>query len=62
MSPPQYMFSALRDCVPSMLHARHLDTCDQLLENYDKEIMEVFNQVRREGMSIEQYLFKSFEE
>uniref|UniRef100_A0A3B3TAL3 WASH complex subunit 4 n=1 Tax=Paramormyrops kingsleyae TaxID=1676925 RepID=A0A3B3TAL3_9TELE len=39
-----YMFSALRDCVPSMLHARHLDTCDQLLENYDKEIMEVFNQ------------------
>ncbi|XP_048863417.1 WASH complex subunit 4 isoform X1 [Brienomyrus brachyistius] len=39
-----YMFSALRDCVPSMLYARHLDTCDQLLENYDKEIMEVFNQ------------------
>uniref|UniRef100_A0A8C9V9W1 WASH complex subunit 4 n=1 Tax=Scleropages formosus TaxID=113540 RepID=A0A8C9V9W1_SCLFO len=39
-----YMFSALRDCVPTMLHAKHLETCDQLLESYDKEIMEVFNE------------------
>ncbi|MFT7812597.1 WASH complex subunit 7 [Arapaima gigas] len=39
-----YMFSALRDCVPTMLHTKHLETCDQLLENYDKEIMEIFNE------------------
>lgn len=40
------MFSALRDSVPSMLHAKHLESCDQLLESYDKEIMDVFNEVR----------------
>ncbi|XP_066561354.1 WASH complex subunit 4 [Amia ocellicauda] len=39
-----YMFSALRDCVPAMLHAKHLATYDQLLESYDKEIMDVFNE------------------
>uniref|UniRef100_A0A8C5N788 WASH complex subunit 4 n=1 Tax=Gouania willdenowi TaxID=441366 RepID=A0A8C5N788_GOUWI len=39
-----YMFSALRDSVPSMLHAKHMDSCDQLLESYDKEIMDVFNE------------------
>ncbi|TKS73206.1 WASH complex subunit 4 [Collichthys lucidus] len=39
-----YMFSALRDSVPSMLHAKHLESCDQLLECYDKEIMDVFNE------------------
>lgn len=39
-----YMFSALRDCVPCMLHAKHLESCDQLLESYDTEIMEVFRQ------------------
>uniref|UniRef100_A0A665UTQ2 WASH complex subunit 4 n=1 Tax=Echeneis naucrates TaxID=173247 RepID=A0A665UTQ2_ECHNA len=39
-----YMFSALRDSVPSMLHAKHMESCDQLLESYDKEIMEVFNE------------------
>lgn len=46
----QYMFSALRDSVPSMLHAKHLESCDQLLESYEKEIMDVFNEVssRRE--------------
>jgi len=40
----QYMFSALRDSVPSMLHAKHMESCDQLLESYDKEIMDVFNE------------------
>lgn len=44
----QYMFSALRDSVPTMLHAKHMESCDQLLESYDTEIMEVFNEVRRE--------------
>lgn len=46
----QYMFSALRDSVPSMLHAKHMESCDQLLESYDKEIMGVLNEVRIEGM------------
>lgn len=41
------MFSALRDSVPSMMQAKHMDSCDQLLETYDKEIMDVFNEVRR---------------
>lgn len=44
----QYMFSALRDSVSSMLYAQHVESCDQLLESYDKEIMDVFNEVRRE--------------
>uniref|UniRef100_A0AAQ5XAX0 WASH complex subunit 4 n=1 Tax=Amphiprion ocellaris TaxID=80972 RepID=A0AAQ5XAX0_AMPOC len=39
-----YMFSALRDSVPTMLHAKHMESCDQLLESYDKEIMDVFNE------------------
>uniref|UniRef100_H3CSF2 WASH complex subunit 4 n=1 Tax=Tetraodon nigroviridis TaxID=99883 RepID=H3CSF2_TETNG len=39
-----YMFSALRDTVPSMLHAQHMESCDQLLESYDKEIMDVFTE------------------
>ncbi|XP_061108676.1 WASH complex subunit 4 isoform X2 [Conger conger] len=39
-----YMFSALRDCVPTMLHARHLESCDQLLESYDTETMLVFKE------------------
>ncbi|CAB1331538.1 unnamed protein product [Coregonus sp. 'balchen'] len=39
-----YMFSALRDSVPTMLHAKHMESCDQLLESYDTEIMEVFNE------------------
>ncbi|KAJ3596591.1 hypothetical protein NHX12_002996 [Muraenolepis orangiensis] len=38
-----YMFSALRDCVPCMLHAKHVESCDQLLECYRTEIMDVFN-------------------
>ena len=42
----QYMFTALRDCVPCMLHAKHAESCDQLLECYRKEIMEVFHEVR----------------
>lgn len=44
------MFSALRDSVPFMLHAKHMESCDQLLESYDKEIMDVFNEVRTEEM------------
>ncbi|KAM6961159.1 WASH complex subunit 4 [Aplochiton taeniatus] len=39
-----YMFSALKDSVPAMLHAKHIESCDQLLESYDKEIMDVFNE------------------
>ncbi|MGH0115685.1 UNVERIFIED_CONTAM: hypothetical protein FKN15_038008 [Acipenser sinensis] len=39
-----YMFSALRDCVPAMLHAKHLESCEQLLENYNLEIMDVFKE------------------
>ncbi|XP_054885135.1 WASH complex subunit 4 isoform X1 [Poeciliopsis prolifica] len=39
-----YMFSALRDSVPCMLYAKHLESCDQLLECFDKEIMGVFNE------------------
>ncbi|KAK7891691.1 hypothetical protein WMY93_023654 [Mugilogobius chulae] len=39
-----YMFSALRDSVPSMMHAKHTESCDQLLQSYDKEIMEVFSE------------------
>lgn len=42
------MFSALRDSVTFMLHAKHMESCDQLLESYDKEIMDVFNEVRTE--------------
>ncbi|KAG8138232.1 hypothetical protein E2320_004147 [Naja naja] len=38
-----YMFRALRDCVPAMLHSRHLDSFEILLESYDREIMDVFN-------------------
>lgn len=41
----QYMFSALRDCVPAMMHARHLESYEVLLDCYDKEIMEVLNEV-----------------
>ncbi|MCJ8735992.1 hypothetical protein PDJAM_G00253750 [Pangasius djambal] len=39
-----YMFSALRDCVPTMLYAKHMESCEQLLECYDSEIMGVFNE------------------
>ena len=39
------MFSALRDCVPAMMHARHLESYEVLLECYDEEIMEVLNEV-----------------
>ncbi|XP_056595412.1 WASH complex subunit 4 [Triplophysa dalaica] len=39
-----YMFSALRDCVPTMLYAKHMESCDQLLACYDTEIMEILNQ------------------
>uniref|UniRef100_A0ABI7ZS81 WASH complex subunit 4 n=1 Tax=Felis catus TaxID=9685 RepID=A0ABI7ZS81_FELCA len=39
-----YMFSALRDCVPAMMHARHLESHEILLDCYDKEIMEILNE------------------
>uniref|UniRef100_A0A9L0RD10 WASH complex subunit 4 n=1 Tax=Equus caballus TaxID=9796 RepID=A0A9L0RD10_HORSE len=39
-----YMFSALRDCVPAMMHARHLESYEILLDSYDKEIMEILNE------------------
>nr|KAF6498540.1 WASH complex subunit 4 [Rousettus aegyptiacus] len=39
-----YMFSALRDCVPAMMHARHLESYELLLDCYDKEIMEILNE------------------
>lgn len=39
-----YMFSALRDCVPAMMHARHLESYEMLLDCYDKEIMEILNE------------------
>ncbi|EGV93842.1 UPF0681 protein KIAA1033 [Cricetulus griseus] len=40
----QYMFSALRDCVPAMMHSRHLESYELLLDCYDKEIMEILNE------------------
>ncbi|KAK7813734.1 hypothetical protein U0070_001440, partial [Myodes glareolus] len=39
-----YMFSALRDCVPAMMHSGHLESCELLLDCYDKEIMEILNE------------------
>lgn len=39
------MFSALRDCVPAMMHARHLESYEILLDSYDKEITEILNEV-----------------
>ncbi|KAL1765525.1 WASH complex subunit 7 isoform X1 [Sigmodon hispidus] len=39
-----YMFSALQDCVPAMMHSRHLESYELLLECYDKEIMEILNE------------------
>lgn len=48
----QYMFSALRDCVPFMLYAKHMESCDQLLQSYDKEIMDVFNEVKQTNAQI----------
>lgn len=43
----QYMFNALKDSVPFMLYAKHMESCDQLLQCYDKEIMDVFNEVKK---------------
>lgn len=39
-----YMFSALRDCVPAMMHSRHLESHELLLDCYDKEIMDILNE------------------
>jgi len=39
--------------VPCMLHAKHMESCDQLLETYHKEIMDVFHQVGSERLSSE---------
>lgn len=40
------MFSALWSCVPAMMHARHLESHEVLLKSYEKEIMDVLNEVR----------------
>lgn len=50
----QYMFSALRDSVPFMLYAKHMESCDQLLHSYDKEIMDVFNEVKQTNARIDE--------
>ena len=34
----QYMFTALRDCVPAIKWSRHLETPAVLLEQFDKEV------------------------
>lgn len=65
-SPPprQYMFSALRDCVPAMMHARHLESCEMLLDCYDKEITEILNEVtfeiEKHKMCLECRVWKNF--
>lgn len=41
----QYMVAALRDCVPQMYAARHLESTQQLMEAFDKEITKNFNEV-----------------
>lgn len=40
--------------MPTMLHAKHMESCDQLLECYDTEIMEILNEVSR---ALAAYLF-----
>lgn len=54
------MFSALRDCVPTMLYAKHMESCEQLLECYDIEIMEVFNEVRKESLKLDYGRYDSY--
>lgn len=58
------MFSALRDCVPAMMHARHLESYEVLLDCYDKEIMEILNEVTFEieklKMCLEGSVWKTF--
>ncbi|XP_078530725.1 WASH complex subunit 4 isoform X1 [Lissotriton helveticus] len=39
-----FMFSALWNCVPAMMHARHLESYEVLLDSYDKETMAVLNE------------------
>ncbi|XP_029457390.1 WASH complex subunit 4 isoform X2 [Rhinatrema bivittatum] len=39
-----YMFSALQNCVPGLMYARHLESYDVLLDCYDNEIMRVLNE------------------
>lgn len=38
-----YMFAALRDCVPQMDMAKHLETSQSLKDSFDKEIMKNVN-------------------
>lgn len=54
------MFSALRDCVPAMMHARHLESHEILLDCYDKEIMEILNEVTSYLRLHSKYMFLSF--
>ncbi|XP_053318537.1 WASH complex subunit 4 isoform X2 [Spea bombifrons] len=39
-----YMFSALWSCVPAMKYARHLESCELLLQCYNKEIMDILTE------------------
>lgn len=32
--------------MPAMMHSGHLESCELLLDCYDKEIMEILNEVR----------------
>ena len=41
----QYMFSALKDCVPQMHLSRHLESPQSLTEAFDKEIMKNVTEV-----------------
>nr|XP_033806701.1 LOW QUALITY PROTEIN: WASH complex subunit 4 [Geotrypetes seraphini] len=39
-----YMFSALQNCVPAMMYAKHLESYDELLDCYDSEIMHILSE------------------
>lgn len=41
----QYMFGALRDCVPRMAAVRHMATPKELTDAYDREIYGYFKEV-----------------
>ena len=43
---PQYMFGALRDCVPRMAAVRHMPSPKHLTDVYDKEIYGYFKEVK----------------
>lgn len=41
----QYMFGALRDCVPRMAAVRYMATPKELTDAYDREIYDYFKEV-----------------